>query len=368
MVRDSLPSALCFVVTLLLMIRGLAIAEATAADQRVAERAGSEDGSADVFVRLPGHYSKYFRPYLLMPRSPRGPQPKNKGLILEVEFDQQDCLLGEPLLVRCSLVNCSAKPIELVYDPHHYSQNRFLFEITAPNGEQLPFAPRMLIRRHGMPSPIEIQPGHRLVAMYNLFDEYAIHEVGDYKISARYRSDGWWSAWRMSSWRDDLWRGDLTRSLGTVRIVAPTKDVDKAGLRLLDCDPKGRSRRSYSPSPFQFAFGERRRTLELTEKYGGSRYAAYARYFRAVEELAWAEKTGATSPKLLKPAIAHLKAIDTAGFPRLFQELCLFNLLYAHAVLNAEPPAGVSKQRFVEQFPDSPFVFVLKQPQFKDLD
>ena len=361
--RVSLPGALCFAATLAMMMRGSAIAEATAADQRV-EPGRSEDEPEAVFIKRPGSYSKYLQPYLLVPRSPRGPQPKNKDLILDVEFDQRNCLLGEPLWVRCSLGNCSVKPIELSYGGREQWWNTILFEITAPNGKQVP--QDLGARDMGLPVPVEIPPGHRLVELYNLFDVYAIHEVGDYKINVRYRSDGISS----SSWRrvrrDDLWKGDLEHSLGTVRIVSPTNNVDKAALHVLGADSEDRPKRSRSPFRFRFAFYERRKLSEIIEKHGNSRYSAYARYYEALNGLEWYEKT--SNLKYVKPAIAHLKAIDTAGFPRLFQELCLFNLLYAHAVLNAEPPAGVSKQRFLEQFPDSPFVFVLKQPQFKNLD
>ena len=365
MVRVSLPGALCFAATLAMMMRGSAIAEATAADQRV-EPGRSEDEPEAVFIKRPGSYSKYLQPYLLVPRSPRGPQPKNKDLILEVEFDQQNCLLGEPLLLRCSLMNYSAKPIELSYGGREQSENTILFEITAPNGKQVP--QYLGTRDIGLPQPVEVLPGHRLVELYNLFDVYAIHAVGDYKISVRYRSDGTSSNWRTLVRREGLWKGNLECSVGIVRIVSPTKDVDKAALNVLGADSEFWLRRSRSPFRFQHAFLQRRRPPEFIEEHGDSRYAAYARYFAAVEGLAWREMTKSTRPKYVKRAITHLKAIDTAGFPRLFQELCLFNLLYAHAVLEAEPPAGVSKQRFLQQFPDSPLVFVLKQPQFKDLD
>lgn len=373
MMRVSLPGSLCFAATVVMMMRCSAIAEATAADQHV-QRSGSEDGPAAVFIERPACHSKCSSPYLLVPRSPRGAQPKNKGLILEVEFDRQNYLLGEPLLVRCSLVNYGAKPIELSYDRDERSQNTFLFKITAPDGKQVP--PDGDSRVSGMLWWVEIPPGHRLVALYNLYDELAIQDAGDYKISVCYRSDGWWSNrgdyWRsnrrMHFWRDDLWRGNLEQSLGTVRILSPTKDVDKAALDVLGTDSKGRRRRTDSKFPFRGAFYWGRRPPDFIEKHGDSRYAAYARYFAALDELAWAERRKATSPEWLRPAIAHLKVIDTAGFPRLFQEYCLFHLLYAHAFLNAVPPASVSKQRFLEQFPDSPLVFALKLPQFKDLD
>lgn len=300
----------------------------------------------------PARRSRYFSPYMMVPKA-TGRAPRGKtGLALEVEFEERTYLLAEPLWVRCSLVNLGSKPIGISY-ARHEGRNTILFQITGVNSQPAPRKP------HGVdsfgPPAVTIPPGQRLVEDYNLYDEYGINDAGDYKITVVYKSDGKSLDPRSRSIRDDLWKGSLIHSLGTVRIVEPTRRADQAALRILAADSDYSPRRSKSRFRFECVFFEGPKCRELIDSHSDSYYAAFAAYYEAMSALEWYENT--TNPKSAKPAIPLLESIVDGSYPTLLKEQCLFHLIYAQTVVGSRSrEVDVWVRRFREEYPDSPLL------------
>lgn len=131
---------------------------------------------------------KYFSLFLIAQRAPaQGRLPAPESLALDVELDQTACLLGEPLLVRRSLVNNGRSSITVPYD--RADPGARIFQIDDRQGRQMRRLPQSKDDRDGLPV-VTIEQGERLLDIFNLFDDYAISEPGEYKLVARFQSVG----------------------------------------------------------------------------------------------------------------------------------------------------------------------------------
>jgi len=280
-----------------------------------------------------------------------GRKPKQEGLALEVEFQAHDHLLAEPMLVRCSLVNYSDKPITLSYGSRYEQQNTIFFDVTGPDGKPVAWSSDE-IDSPG-PQPLTIPPGQRYIESYNLVDYYSLTKPGTYRISVRYESDGRSFNPSTLKRREDLWKGELVQSLGAVKIVEPTRPADEAALKAI------LSRATYpqdSPHRFLYLFAaEASDSFDaFVQEHSKSHYAAYARYGNALAAL---HRVSSGTRSYAKEAIANLESIDAAGYPRLFAEQTLLHLIQAHAAADS-PPEQINPflQRFLSTYPHSPFV------------
>lgn len=281
---------------------------------------------------------------ILAPVASRQRPAEEKGLVLEVEFDRREYLLGEPLLVRCSLANYSRAPITIVFGRWE-PQGTIEFEL----GKRIARWPSE--RDTLGPRPRTIPAGWRLVESYNLLDEYQITEAGEYTATVKYESDGRWAR------GEGHWNGKLAHSLGAITIVEPTRPEDKAALEwLMGNDPIGR--RANSAHLF-YADDNQLRFGKFLEQHGTSRYAAYARYGDGMGVLHYAKRVSPAT--LSKPAIEILGGIDPKGFPPLIAERRLFHLIEAHKLVGSKPDEikGLVEE-FVRQYSDSPLVSFVK--------
>lgn len=148
------------------------------------------------------------------------------------------------------------------------------------------------------------------------------------------------------------WKGELQSDLGTIRILSPATEEDALALELLSDRPALAERnRDYRLSGL---FSDKSKLDKLIEQNPNSRYAAYARYFRAIDHLIRFEET--TNTLFLDGAISFLEGIQRPRFGPLFQELVLFHLIKAHEA--AGSPAERMESlitEFKEKFPDSPY-------------
>jgi hypothetical protein len=308
-----------------------------ATDQAAVPQAARDNVASPAEPKRVLHEVGLFAEEILAPAT--RPEPaEEKGLVLEVEYDRREYLLGEPILVRCSLANYSREPITIVFGRYE-DRSTIAFDLDKR-------IRRVERARDSLgPVPKTIPVGWRLVESYNLLDEYQIWETGEYTATVQYESDGRWAR------GEGHWKGKLTQSLGAMKIVAPTRPTDKAALEwLLVNDPNGRREGHYD---HLFHALDRARFATFLERHGDSRYAAYARYGDGLGVL----RVAKSSPReLSRQSIEILIGIDPKDYPPLFAERRLFHLIEAHRMIATKP--GEIKElvgEFTRQYPHSPF-------------
>lgn len=306
-----------------------------------------------------GKSSMYLGDTFLAPLAPRREAREGqaaKDLSLEVDFDPRDRLLGEPLWVRCSLVNGTSTPISLSYGHRAEGRNTLLFAIVGSDAKAVPAVPHKI--DSAGPQPLVLPPGWRLVEWYNLCDEYGIAEPGEYAIAVRYESDGKSFNPGTLKTRDDLWKGKLKQRLGTVKITAPAGGDQHLLERL--------NKRSLwqKDSPFRFvgmwytedpdAFTEM-----FSRNHARSPYDKSLHYHAALGAL---RRVRSGTPSYAKHAVDHLEAIDPTECPLLVAERRLFHMIQARIAAGAsaevvQPLIG----QFLDQYPHGSFAFLLER-------
>ncbi len=278
--------------------------------------------------------------------------PREGGLALEVEFDRREYLLGEPVWVRCSLVNYGREPVTISYGRYE-AKNTILFDIEKR-------VRRRPSERDSLgPQPLTIDPGYRLVEWYSLLEDYELTGPGEYTANVRYESDGTSFHGGSLQTRTDHWKGKLERPLGAFTIVKPTRPEDQAALEWLLTNS------TFGEVPREGRYGhlfyaDRPRFGEFLERHGNSRYAAYARYGDAFASLKFAR--GAGAGKLAQPAVERLGAVDPKGYPALFAERRLFHLIQAHTLAGSKPEQITPLAKdFLARYPESPHVSLVSK-------
>ena len=283
------------------------------------------------------------------------------GLSLQVDHEDREYLLGEPVWVRCSLINTTPKPITISYGRYE-GWNEILFDIRG--SQKTPISRHLNVELDSLgPQPITIEPGERLVEIFNLIDEYEIHQAGRYEVTVQYNSDGKSFQFDPAAKKPmptQFTKCDLKQSLKTINIVEPTRDVDRAAFELLGADSKFMRNRFTSPFRYANAFNEESKRQTLIKEHQDSYYTNYALAHDASYRLTRFEQI--TSAEFAKKALAQLETIDTSGYPKLFQEFVQFHLIQAHvyAGSNAEK-IDLQIKKFRELFPNSPLLTLLKQ-------
>lgn len=108
------------------------------------------------------------------------------GLELRLGVDQNQFLLGEPVVAYVSLANTGSKAVgvfDLLTPEHHYVQ----YQITRPNGATEKYMPYMLEDPHT--PPVLLKPGEKITAVAKLFfgeDGWVFRTAGTYKVRATY--------------------------------------------------------------------------------------------------------------------------------------------------------------------------------------
>ena len=284
---------------------------------------------------------------------------EGNGIALQVEYEDREYLLGEPVWIRCSLINTTPKPITISYGRYE-GWNEILFDIRGSQKTPVPRHP--LGKRDSLgPKPITIEPGERLVEMFNLLDEYEIHQAGRYEVTVQYNSDGKCSRFDQAGkylGKAQFTKCNLKQSLKTINIVKPKRDVDRAALELLSADSKYMRNRSTSPIRYANVFMEEPKRKELIKEHQDSYYTTYARFYEALHQLQEVERT--TNTEYAKKAVTQFEAIDASGYPKLFQEYVLFHLVQAHVYADSDAKQIEPQiKKFRELYPDSPLLPLL---------
>jgi len=293
---------------------------------------------------------------IMAPAAPRK-RPDEDALALEVEYQEQNHLLAEPILVRCSLVNYGAEPIALAYGGRYEQASCIFFDIVGGDGKPIPWVSAEEEDSPG-PQPLTIPSGKRLVEWYNLVDHYALTRPGEYKVNVRFESDGKSFNPSTLQTRSDLWKGKIEQKLGALTITEPARPVDKTALKAI----RGRATNAID-SPFHFVYVFSAADIpdkfdDFLNQHGDSRYAAYARYGNALAAL---HRVQRGTPSYAKAAIGNLEAIDATNYPALFAERRLFHLVQAHVAADSSTEQITSLyQRLLADYPHSPFLSLLK--------
>ena len=282
-----------------------------------------------------------------------------QGMQLEVEYDSRTYLIGEPIWVRCSLANYSASDIFVAYPAG--SSGATVLQIVTPNGFRVPRRPYL---GQGNGRGTTIPAGARLVEVFNVPDQYGMSRPGDYTIVARYACDGTLSRYdtkKREIVTDQIWQGELECKAGTARIVQPTREVDKAGLRIL-------AKKSFwtpqagtdSEFAFERVFLDAGKCRALIERCQGSVYTEYALYFDALRALDRFEDT--RNPQLARPALALLDAIDSQDRPQLFGELISYHRIQGRLAIGTDKEElGALSRDFLSKYPRSPLASEVRE-------
>lgn len=230
------------------------------------------------------------------------------GVFLEATLNQSEYLLGEPLLICCQIVNGTKEPIRIPYDSSDPHQDSIMLEIRDSNGEVMKRLCHFSFDK--FESPIDsMAPGQRLVQMINVFDDYPIMEPGTYDISAHFESDGTYlehDKTGRETFTRTCWGGKLDCRVGQVEVIAPVQRDDQMALEILAAEA-GRTIRSESPSRLSMIFFEEARMKQLLVAAPESRYAMYAKYYLALDELHRHELSH--SPQFARSAMERLDQI-----------------------------------------------------------
>ena len=99
----------------------------------------------------------------------------SQSLILDVEFDDRQYVVGEPVWIRCSIINVTPDPVKIFYGLGN--EHNLLLEVRDSAGKVVP---RIVLGKidYGGPEIVTIDPGHRLVRVFSLLDEYYVKDPG----------------------------------------------------------------------------------------------------------------------------------------------------------------------------------------------
>ena len=84
----------------------------------------------------------------------------NQSLILDVEFENRQHVLGEPVWIRCSMINITPDPVKVFNGIYHgrETEHKFLLEVRNSKGEEVPRIFHAEIDYAG-PETVTIAPG-----------------------------------------------------------------------------------------------------------------------------------------------------------------------------------------------------------------
>ena len=245
----------------------------------------------------------------------------NQSLILDVELEDRPYVLGEPIWIRCSMINVTPDPVKIFYDLE--AENHLMMDVRDSEGEVVP----EIIQEkgdYGGHKIVTVAPGHRLVRVFSFLDEYRIKEPGDYQVTVRYESNGQVVERDPKTSKLVTKKAtpcSLKKKLSVVRIVPPTEKIDQdaAGFLIGKGDqPVGRSPDiGYSV----LLRGSSKRTV-LIRDYGQSRFADGHRYHEAARYLTRLKQT--PSADLATAALAHLEAIQHFWLSQIISGVCSF--------------------------------------------
>ena len=277
----------------------------------------------------------------------------NPSLILDVEFDDRQYIVGEPVWIRCSMINVTPNPVKIFYG---LEIHKFVLNVRDPQGKVVP---RIVHGEYDYAGPeiVTIDPGHRLVSVIDLLDEYYVKEPGEYQVTVHFKSSG-------ESVQRDKTNAlvtlkatpcNLQKKLCGVRIVNSKQKIDRDAAKFL-IGKGGRVDGVVGQvDSFSLMTSNRSKQEGLIRDYGESRLANYARYERARESL---QRFGQDiNADFAKTQLAQLETIDTTDYPRLFQEYVHFRLIKAHQGARSDAKQiDLEKKKFRELFPNSPLL------------
>lgn len=270
-------------------------------------------------------------------------EPTNQ-LALEIEFPKGTYFLGEPLWVRCSLVNRSPQAVAIPY--YRYGEkNSFLFDLVTADNTSVK---RVELSR----SPVIIRakilkPGERFTELFELYGLFEIPSVGRYSFGVTFQSDGEYQEFDEKTKERVTkhgWKGSVNAEGGNFEIVKPEQQADSAALDVL-----------LEKNPYSDFLTNPRKRATLIEKHPDSRYTAYAHYYEALEELhRYRDSKGDV---FAKRAFEHLAKIDESKYGALFRELVGYARIQALAGMGEKEKAQKAFEDFKKKFPKTPYVF-----------
>ena len=216
--------------------------------------------------------------------APRGREP----LCLELEPPRRSVLLGEPVTLIASVVNCSSE-VQQVYYPLSPDFGFLQLWLQPPSGPELLHKPA--IRREARPTPRSLPPGARLsefAPVYFGVDGWTIRQPGTYRVRAEYALD----------------KGKLQSTPVEFAVLPLETPADRQAAELMMSREAG----LFLATGRDAGGKGSERLAAVEQQYAQSRLAPYARVARAV-----AESHGGFDPKT--------KTFRTGGCDRAAEQL-----------------------------------------------
>jgi hypothetical protein len=267
-----------------------------------------------------------------------------RQLTMEIEFPNRTYFLGEPLWIRCSLVNKSTQAVAIPYYRYGEKNSFFVELVTA---DSTPVKRVELLRNPVIIMAKILKPGERFTELFELYGLFEISSVGRYSLRATFQSDGEYQEFdRKTKERVTKhgWKGSVNAEGGNFEIVKPNQQADAAALDVL-----------LEKNPYSDFLTNPRKRATLIEKHPDSRYTAYAHYYEALEELhRYRDSKGDV---FAKRAHDHLAKIDESKCDALFHELVSYARIQALAGMGEKAKAQKAFEDFKKKFPKTPYAF-----------
>ncbi|MEP3943798.1 MAG: hypothetical protein ABJM63_20955 [Anderseniella sp.] len=275
-------------------------------------------------------------------------------LRLNAEVDGNEFLLAEPFFVGVELINTSEKTVIVPYD-RYGDQNRFSLRIISEDGRSIERV--RSARDSDGARGVRLKPGESLSELINPYDQYAIAAPGEYRVSASFQSDGVYydkDADGGEHTTQEGWKGQLRVDLGTISIRLPRSSSDKQALEAITPTEAEMPRQGDVKFPFVSAYREENRSKLLT-RVPESRYADYARYFQAMDDLGRANRSKILS--LAERASTELRKVPQIPGRRIFNEQVSFGIIRsAESMKKPKYEIDALKSEFRKRFPLSRFL------------
>lgn len=279
---------------------------------------------------------------------------ERRGLLLNVTLGDRSYMLGEPIPVRCALVNRTSDTITVPYECWGRKvSNKFHFDIKSRDGT----AAELLA--HDMPALlgteiVKIPANHQLIQIIDLRYNYAITKPGSYDVTVEFKSNGTYRVWNRLTKSYTLnmgWSGIMDRSVGTLNVEAPRgQDAEALALLLKHGFARDFPEKQYALLYFGMLV-EEGYADGIIKRYPESLYADIARIHSAVYNL---ERYGHTHKRdYAAKAVAHLEAIDGRRHSDLLREWIAYALIEAH---RRAAGLDILVEDFRTRYPNSPYI------------
>jgi len=235
------------------------------------------------------------------------------GLSVEVEFDEVEHLVAQPVMIRCSLANQTKQPI-------HLSWEGLELQFENELGDSVPTG-RLAVPFNLAPAPVAvtIDPGERRLRVLNLLTRVSFVRAGTYHATLKISGDGKYCRPAPLNEKGQAtfemlegWTGAISVRFGPIRVVEPERPEDKSALEdIWAVAPVGKGRDV--PLQLSFALLGESGDMVLTD-HPESTYAAYIRA-REVISMASKHDDEVSWEVAAEAVLRRTRAIDSSPFP-----------------------------------------------------